>query len=339
MKATPFFLLLFLPIFAFSQTTDPGVKSQLLNYMRATIDSQTPLVWPCGQIAFWLTLAAIVTAVFGLMIAGLQNWSARTWCRVTTLVLGLAIAGITTVTAIFPSYKQYSASANRVSVDLSKMKALALLVEKTDLSKNELDDVKGEFKNFSHDIMSTLDELAGITKPAPAPLSDPGQAYLGPQRSGSIVTAEFRPNQLRGLHLSEALASGLGATYAIAFSPDPPMGSPHLSLVAATSCDDFSGTWKVSTNDLTSLRILQSGCRIEGRFDSLDHSFRHSLLGKVLANAATITIERWDPSGCYTRLYGIITIRDGMLMWDITGSDGKCGIQSGYREHREWHRR
>jgi Tfp pilus assembly protein PilE len=340
MKAILFFLVILLvillPIALFSQTPDPGTRSQLLNYMRQTIDSQTQLVSPCRQIAYLLILAAVVTAIFGAAIAGLQNWSTRTWCRVTILILGLAIAGITAVTAIFPSYKQYFQGTQRANANLAQMKALALIVENTN-SNNEMDKAKDDFNNLRDDITATLNELAGITKPAPAPLTDTGKVYLRPKSHGSVVTAEFRPNLLREIDLSGALASCFDVTNAIAFSPDPPTGSPRPSLVSATSCADFSGTWKVRTNDLTPMRVVQHGCRLEGRFDSLpDHGFRHSLHGEVLANAATITIERWDPSGCYTRLYGTMFIRDGILIWDITGSDGRCGIPPGYREHREW---
>jgi hypothetical protein len=104
-------------------------------------------------------------------------------------------------------------------------------------------------------------------------------------------------------------------------------------------CSDLSGAWElVGTKDLTPMRISQSACRFEGRFDTVDHSVRHLVTGELRATAATTTVERWDPSGCYTRLYGLVRVDRDQLQWDITGSDGKCGVGSAYREHRAWRR-
>jgi hypothetical protein len=363
-----------------------AIQTDLLNHMKATIQSDEPQIDPWERRAWVLAILAALAAIFGLIIATIQHWSRQTWCRITSVALGVAVAGITGFSSLYPvGYKECFASVLGARAELAKMNGMVILLENSSEPEKQLNGLKARFEQYQSAIEGIINKLSGLDKgpsieeatiykrpeePIPQ-LTARAQHYSSdPAFHTSPVSSSFRvdlfaanvsaravfiptqdvprPRFVRVLWANAGSAEGNSASQ---FGPPPhrqqtPIPSPdtqqdaiEAQVQANSQCGNFSGTWQVTTNDLTPMPISQLGCRFDGNFDSPDHSFKHVIRGEVWATAATITVDRWDPSGCFTQLYGAVRIEGGILRWDITGSAGKCGLSSGFREHRDWLRR
>lgn len=117
--------------------------------------------------------------------------------------------------------------------------------------------------------------------------------------------------------------------------PVPIAAEPGSLRTTGAQCQDFTGIWQTTWHDLTPLRIAQTGCTFQTQFDSNDHSFRHTLTADATANGATIVIDRINPAGCRTRMFGSMRLLpDGSLAYDLAGTTGNCDVPASYREHR-----
>lgn len=112
---------------------------------------------------------------------------------------------------------------------------------------------------------------------------------------------------------------------------------------AARACVDFAGDWSLLTlngvpaSDTSVLHIVQSACSFSGSFTSADGSYRHSFSGVAGAAGANVGIIRVDPSGCVTTLYTTLSItNNSLLLYQITGTAGACGLPASYTETRTW---
>ncbi len=100
-------------------------------------------------------------------------------------------------------------------------------------------------------------------------------------------------------------------------------------------CINLGGEWRTSP-DLTEMHVTQSGCGINGWFNSSDSAYRHSFSGVLRSTRATIVINRTDPQGCITKMYGALFLDENRLIYTINGTDGGCHLSAQWTETRVW---
>jgi hypothetical protein len=104
---------------------------------------------------------------------------------------------------------------------------------------------------------------------------------------------------------------------------------------SSDKCVNLSGEWR-TTPDLTEMHVTQSGCKINGWFNSSDTAYRHTFTGELHSNRASIVVDRTDPQGCLTKMYGALRLNEGRLIYTINGTEGNCHVSAQWTETRIW---
>ena len=119
--------------------------------------------------------------------------------------------------------------------------------------------------------------------------------------------------------------------------PIPPAAPMRRITGPADMCVSFAGVWRAVEGDLTPMNITQNACGISSGFRNTGGGYNHIVTGRILGVAATINVDRTNPSGCTTRMSGsLIQQPDGSMSWSITSTTGNCDLRADFHETRRW---
>jgi len=114
-------------------------------------------------------------------------------------------------------------------------------------------------------------------------------------------------------------------------------------LTAVAGCGvagtpNIGGNWIATTTDKLSMTLTQSGDHVTGVLAS--SGFDHTIAGdwNVKGDGFDVRVTRTSVSnGCVTIMTARITVLSGdTIRVHISGTDGRCDLQTSYTEDRDW---